>query len=418
MLQLLIILAGNKANPYIRSIIMQLLVILHQKQHNLPAWQILKRSLSLFNEEAGEMSFSVLSRCVLGDTIKHKLEYMNNMYASIHFMQEVDVEMREDNGKKFTQDHNYRKNYDENSEEVLSAREFIKGRMREVYGNGAMTQYDGSGKKPKAYQTAELAQFNQLPMTRKVPLWDIDVFKQLDKHIEQCKEFMWNTNFGQKHVFLWPEMVVSNEHIPQSMADNIHDDLDAYEPENDHCQADDNGNSDEDSDDSNDDDKGVGKVFVRNHDQQDSSDSDSSLDSSSHSPSQSPIYSSQIHARQSSQSGHKSRQGNTHRRAQGIEPDLNASDSSESSSEAGGAEDSDDESVQDSGGAVMGSPHNSRSRSVAKTPEVDRTSWSAPNQSDHNPINIISSNRKRSRKQTNSYVYINTDDDGKSSESD
>ena len=188
-LQLLIILAGNKANPYIRSIIMQLLVILHQKEHNLPAWQILKHSLSLFNEEASEMSFSVLSRCVLGDTIKHKLEYMNNMYASIHFMQEVDVEMREDNGKKFTQDHNYRKSYDENSDEVLSAREFIKGRMREVYGNGAMTQYDGSGTKPTAYKSATDAVFHQVPMTRKVPLWDIDVFKQLDKQMQDANIF-------------------------------------------------------------------------------------------------------------------------------------------------------------------------------------------------------------------------------------
>jgi hypothetical protein len=86
MLQLLIILAENKSNTYIRSVIMQLLIILHQKQHNLPTWLILKSSLSLFNEEAGEMSFSVLSRCVVGDTIKHKLDYMNNMYCSIHFM--------------------------------------------------------------------------------------------------------------------------------------------------------------------------------------------------------------------------------------------------------------------------------------------------------------------------------------------
>ena len=150
---------------------------------------MLKKSLSLFNEEAGEMSFSVLSRCVLGDTIKHKLEYMNNMYASIHFMQEVDVEMREDNGKKFTQDHNYRKVFDEDSAEVASAREFVKARMRGVYGNNAMTEYDIRSRKeekkgPSAYKSAATAVLHQIPMTRTVALWDIDVFKQLDKHIE------------------------------------------------------------------------------------------------------------------------------------------------------------------------------------------------------------------------------------------
>jgi hypothetical protein len=412
MLQLLIILAENKSNPYIRSIIMQLLIILHQQKHDLPAWQIVRHSLSLFNEEAGEMSFSVLSRCVLGDTIKHKLEYMNNMYSSIHFMQEVDVEMREDNGKKFTQDHNYRKTFDENSDEVSAAREFLKARMRKVYGNGAMTQYDGSGKNPQAYKSATFSVLNQIPMTRKVPLWDIDVFKQLDKHIEKCKQFFWNTNFGQRHVFEWPEMVVCDDHIKRYVADNF----DELSSDSDYSQGgsgSDDGDADIDNGD--DDDDEVGDVQDNDLDTQ--SDSDSSLDSSSISPSQSPPYNYLQQFSRQTESSYKPYSVNSHRRVRKISENVLSPESAGSSNEAGGAE-SDDESVQDSDGADMGSQHRSRARSVSKTPEIDRTSWKAPNQSDPNAINIITDGKKRKRKQKNSYVYVSDDNNNISSDSD
>ena len=53
-------------NAYSRSIMMQLLNLMHQREHNLPSWQMFSKSTAVFNEEVGEHSFAILSRLVLG----------------------------------------------------------------------------------------------------------------------------------------------------------------------------------------------------------------------------------------------------------------------------------------------------------------------------------------------------------------
>jgi hypothetical protein len=71
-------------NAYSRSIMMQLLNMLYQRHQNLPSWQMFMMSTAVFNEEVGEHSFSILSRIVLGDTIKCSFTHMNRLYALVN----------------------------------------------------------------------------------------------------------------------------------------------------------------------------------------------------------------------------------------------------------------------------------------------------------------------------------------------
>ena len=70
---------------------MQLLILMYQKEKNLPTWQMFMGSPSVFNEEAGEMSFSVLARCCLGDTTRMMFEHMSNMYKLTGLSETTDV---------------------------------------------------------------------------------------------------------------------------------------------------------------------------------------------------------------------------------------------------------------------------------------------------------------------------------------
>ena len=67
-LQVLLALRGSRKSAYVDGIIMQLLVLLYQHNKSLPMWTMLVNNANVYNEEAGEQAFSVLSRCVLGDT--------------------------------------------------------------------------------------------------------------------------------------------------------------------------------------------------------------------------------------------------------------------------------------------------------------------------------------------------------------
>ena len=71
----------TQKNANARSMMMQLLNLMYQREHNLPSWQMFSRSTAVFNEEVGEHSFSILSRLVLGDTTKCSFAHMDTMYA-------------------------------------------------------------------------------------------------------------------------------------------------------------------------------------------------------------------------------------------------------------------------------------------------------------------------------------------------
>ena len=79
---------------------MHMLLLFYQNKHNLPAWQMYEKSASVFNEEVGEISLSVLSRVVLGDTLQSDFEHMSKLYLLQHHYRAVAKEIRIDEQRK------------------------------------------------------------------------------------------------------------------------------------------------------------------------------------------------------------------------------------------------------------------------------------------------------------------------------
>jgi hypothetical protein len=96
----------HQKNAYQGAMVMHLLILLYQRKHNLPTWQMYTMSASVFNEEVGEISLSVLGRVTLGDTLKSDFEYMSKMYSLQHQYRAVADDVRKDEGRKRRNPHN------------------------------------------------------------------------------------------------------------------------------------------------------------------------------------------------------------------------------------------------------------------------------------------------------------------------
>ena len=55
---------------YLKANIQNLVILHHHKRHIPALHRTFINNVNLFNAECGEISFSVLSRCTLGDTMK------------------------------------------------------------------------------------------------------------------------------------------------------------------------------------------------------------------------------------------------------------------------------------------------------------------------------------------------------------
>jgi hypothetical protein len=99
----------RQQNSYQGAMVMHLLILLYQRKHNLPMWQMYTMSASVFNEEVGEISLSVLGRVTLGDTLKSDFEYMTKMYSLQHQYRAVSDDVRKDERRKRRNRHNHYK---------------------------------------------------------------------------------------------------------------------------------------------------------------------------------------------------------------------------------------------------------------------------------------------------------------------
>ena len=59
---------GGSSHNYPRIILSYLLFLEHWRANDLVPYRIMKHHMHMFNEELGEISLSMLSRCVLGDS--------------------------------------------------------------------------------------------------------------------------------------------------------------------------------------------------------------------------------------------------------------------------------------------------------------------------------------------------------------
>ena len=90
----------SKSHDYPKKILAYLLTLNYWRHHDMPVWKLMENNVCLFNEELGEMYYSILSRCVLGDNIKSNFDHMNKIFKLLPVYRSIREEMFQDNNNK------------------------------------------------------------------------------------------------------------------------------------------------------------------------------------------------------------------------------------------------------------------------------------------------------------------------------
>jgi hypothetical protein len=202
--QLMNLLCEGRSNKYVQSTLFHLMVFAYQKQAGLPHYKMIEESMSVINEESGEISFSVLSRCMLGDTTKKKVEHMSDMYRNIHSLRHLDSELRrKDNGSNHGRG-SWRRKFGPEDNTAVQVKHFLVGHIRAIKAR-QYTMYDGS---PTGYRSKTKALHHQLPFTVLTIPWmnKAQMKHSLGVQVERCSKFV-GTNWGYLRAEVWPRMV-------------------------------------------------------------------------------------------------------------------------------------------------------------------------------------------------------------------
>ena len=192
-LKVLMLLSGGKSNSYSQSICMHFMQLLYQQERNLPAWTMFRDNVNMFNEEQGEISFSVLGRAVTGSGNRKDIDVMREQWLRIQQYREFDEAMEQEYAKNGASEQNWRKSYNPYDPEVNATSEFMLARLRQL-GQSSYEVYSNT----TVSQTKAEADKTMVPFTRSTPIWKDDTSAYLDTQLDKCIKFTsaWAANFG------------------------------------------------------------------------------------------------------------------------------------------------------------------------------------------------------------------------------
>ena len=159
--------------------------------------KMMKENTMITDEELGELCFSVLGRCVLGDTCKSSFEHVSKMFKLLPMYREVKDEI---GGETRSSSIAWRHTVKDDCDEVRSASLFFKRAIKQIVDN-TYKSYDGS---PASFNSAQTA---STCMTRKhipvivVPQVVADELPKLYAGIESKLCGNWLNGYKD----MWPE---------------------------------------------------------------------------------------------------------------------------------------------------------------------------------------------------------------------
>ena len=189
------------AHNYPKMIISYLMILEYWRSINHYTIDMMKGNMSCVDEELGELSFSVLSRCVLGDNQRSDFEHMKKMYELLPVYMDVKQDIEADT--KNQQSIGWRHKVDIDSDEVRSTAFFFKRTIR-LISQGRYLSYDGT---PTCFNNQTTANDH---LTREyLPLvYMNDISGICDTLINKVRNEL-NGNFLARYTHIWPETEVT-----------------------------------------------------------------------------------------------------------------------------------------------------------------------------------------------------------------
>ena len=135
-----LLLDGPQSREYQKALCVSVHLWEWMKRNNHPGWQIFKNNASVFNEESGEICFSVLAREIAGSGVRSDCEAVSRKFGLIKSKMDVGKELEvEMCGEDFSSNHHGK--VLTTSDDVQASIQFFKRMIRQVL-NGTHRHYD------------------------------------------------------------------------------------------------------------------------------------------------------------------------------------------------------------------------------------------------------------------------------------
>ena len=186
------------AHNYPQIQLTYMLILAYQFKNNLVSYEMLLNNQSMFNEDMGEITFSVLSRCVLGDNVKCMFSHLDRMYCMIPYVQEVVKDIASDFGSR-KNSINWRHTISMQAVEITTTAAYFSNLIRQVESN-VYKCYDGT---EAGYKNVTKSREHMVDSTLPV-VYMCDISLVVGTMVEQLTKNVHGFNvFPYRHI--WPE---------------------------------------------------------------------------------------------------------------------------------------------------------------------------------------------------------------------
>ena len=176
-----------------------LLILRYWKKIHHCTWKMMARDMGVFNEEMGEITFSILSLVVRGDTQKSDFDHMNDMYSLLPLYRDIKEDVLTDHNVKNSL--SWRHKVKPRGEEVATAEVFFRKIIRQIV-NNKYRPYDG---KVSHSTSAYKANLNlSTKMTPRVYMTKLELDEYVTKTSETVRSDV-NSYWVHRNSDIWPE---------------------------------------------------------------------------------------------------------------------------------------------------------------------------------------------------------------------
>ena len=215
----------RQGHNYPKIQLAHLLIMQYWNKYDSCATRMMSDNMGIYNEEFGEITFSMLARCTVGDTIKDDFDYMNKMYTLLPILRDLKDDILDDSNT--SEKLSWRHVIDEHGDEVATCTIFFKRSIRQIC-NGTFKVYNSSGYVYKNSIDAILdVQTSSLPLvwmdSDNIESYINDLYGKIYKDV--------STFFLHQYIDVWPDAHVPVSHDEHEEHDVTADELSSIDDE-------------------------------------------------------------------------------------------------------------------------------------------------------------------------------------------
>jgi hypothetical protein len=185
------------AHNYPLMMLANLLILDYWRHNRHVAIMMMRHHMCIVNEEMGEITFGMLARLVLGDSLKSDFEHMHKMYSLIPAFRAVKQDVRADSDRKTSLNWKHKIAPDDHT--VVLVGVHFKRVIRNIL-NGTYRSYDGT---PACYKSAA-ASAEHLTSDFSAPVYDPDISSALPGMFKLIQTRL-DGSFLEPVSDIWPE---------------------------------------------------------------------------------------------------------------------------------------------------------------------------------------------------------------------